>query len=449
MAGSILADLGRQLGADRPEDLASRADLTFAYSRAGWSAQEVALHERTLADRERLLGPDHPHTLASRADLAYAYCQAGWLAQAIPLYERTFADWKRLLGSDHSRTLRSSNYLAGAYREAGRLAEAIPLYERTLADRRRLLGSDHPSTLRSSNYLAGAYREAGRLAEAIPLYERTLARCTRVLGNNHTLTRTVRRDLSVTQELTEADDSTVVGGLPPVRPTMRAAGAHRARWPVILVLVCAILAVAGIVIFRVGTGSGHSAATKPAVTHRVTAHRPTRAGAPSHPAPTTAPGAAASASPTAAAQVLVPVSASAFGPGGYGSGDNPQQASMAIDANTATAWTTDWYGAAQFGNVQAGTGLLIDMGHPERITSLQIILGSARGADLQVLTGNVPARAKLQLEASASDAGGTLQLTMARPAQVRYLLIWFTLLPPDSSGTFQANIYNVRLEGTP
>ena len=122
---------------------------------------------------------------------------------------------------------------------------------------------------------------------------------------------------------------------------------------------------------------------------------------------------------------------------------------MAIDASTATAWATDWYKTAPFGDMQAGAGLLIDMGQPERITSLQVILGSARGADLQVLTGNAPDRASLRLEASASDAGGTLQLTMARPEQARYLLIWFTLLPPDSSGTFQASIYNVRLEGTP
>src|SRR5712691_7305805 len=89
MDGSILADLERQLGAVRPEDLASRANLTYVYRPAGWLAQAVAVHERILADRERLLGPDHPHTLASRANLAYAYRQAGWPTKAIPLYEQT------------------------------------------------------------------------------------------------------------------------------------------------------------------------------------------------------------------------------------------------------------------------------------------------------------------------------------------------------------------------
>ncbi len=194
-------------GADRPEDLASGADLTNANRQGGWLAQAVALLERVLADQERTLGPDHPHTLASRANLAYVYGQAGWMAKAIPLYERTHAGWGRMLGSDHPRTLRASNYLASAYREAGRLAEAIRLYERTLADRERLLGSGHPSTLRSSSYLAGAYCEAGRPAEAIPLYDRTLVRCTRVLGNDHALTRDVRRNLGVARELTASRSS--------------------------------------------------------------------------------------------------------------------------------------------------------------------------------------------------------------------------------------------------
>ena len=248
--------------------------------------------------------------------------------------------------------------------------------------------------------------------------------------------------------MTEPDDVTAVETPPPVRP-MLAGGGRRVRWPVILALVWATLAAADIVIFHSSLDSRHLSANKQAVTPGAVAPRPTVASAPSHAASAIAPGHGASARLTPPAQVLVPVSASAFGPGGYGSGDDPQRASMAIDASPATAWTTSWYRTAQFGNLKAGTGLLIDMGHRVRITSVQIILGSARGADLQLLTGNVPELARMRLQASASDAGGTLRLHLARPEQGRYLLIWFTLLPPDSSGTFQASVYNVRLKGTP
>lgn len=122
---------------------------------------------------------------------------------------------------------------------------------------------------------------------------------------------------------------------------------------------------------------------------------------------------------------------------------------MAIDASPATAWTTAWYRTAQFGNLKEGTGLLIEMSHRVRITSVRISLGSEHGAELQVLTGNAPALAMLHLQVGTGDAGGTLRLTLARPQRARYLLIWITVLPPDPSRTFQASIYNVRLKGMP
>ena len=61
--------------------------------------------------------------------------------------------------------------------------------------------------------------------------------------------------------------------------------------------------------------------------------------------------------------------------------------------------------------------------------------------------GNTPALADLQTVATAANAGGVLQLQPAGPVRGRYLLIWFTKLPPDNSGTFQAFIYGVKLKG--
>jgi len=122
---------------------------------------------------------------------------------------------------------------------------------------------------------------------------------------------------------------------------------------------------------------------------------------------------------------------------------------MAIDNSRATAWTTDWYRTAHFGGLQAGTGLLIEMGHPVTITSARIMLGNARGADLQVLTGRTPVLARMQRQAGASDAGGAVHLRLVRPGRARYVLIWFTRLPAASPGKFQASVYSVRLKGFP
>jgi cytoskeletal protein RodZ len=154
--------------------------------------------------------------------------------------------------------------------------------------------------------------------------------------------------------------------------------------------------------------------------------------------------ATASAPPTVA---LAPVSAAAFGPGGTAKGDNPQDAALALAGHPATPWHTSWYATARFGNLQAGTGLLLDMGRPVTVTSAQITLGPTPGADLELRAGNVPALSALRPVASAANAGGVVQLRSAAPVRGRYLLIWFTLLPPDGSGTYQGDISGVSLKG--
>ena len=145
----------------------------------------------------------------------------------------------------------------------------------------------------------------------------------------------------------------------------------------------------------------------------------------------------------------MPVTAAAFGPTGVGSGDNPGHAGDAIDASLSTAWRSDWYRSAAFGHLQPGTGLLIDMGRPVTIVTVRLVLGANRGADLQLVTGSVAELSQMRIEASVTGAGGSVSLALAHPQSARYLLIWFTLLPPDGAGTFQASLYDVSIDGTP
>ena len=168
-----------------------------------------------------------------------------------------------------------------------------------------------------------------------------------------------------------------------------------------------------------------------------------------HAAHTTVPGVTAQPSNSVAPAVaLTPVSAAAFGPGGIGTGDDSPQAPLAIDGNDSTAWQTDWYATAEFGGLGPGTGLLLDMGRRVTVTSAQILLGAAAGGRLQLRAGNTPALADLQVVARSHLPGGALTLPITSPVRARYLLIWFTRLPPDSSGTYQDSIFNVRLSGT-
>ena len=159
--------------------------------------------------------------------------------------------------------------------------------------------------------------------------------------------------------------------------------------------------------------------------------------------------AAASPAPTGSptlppARALTPVGATATGPGG---GDNPQLAYRAIDASRATAWRTDWYTTARFGNLYSGTGLLLDMGHPVTITGAAISLGRAQGAALQIRVGAARGLAQRPPAARAAGAAGVLRVRFSRPAHGRYVLLWFTRLPVDPAGTFQASVYNIKLTG--
>jgi hypothetical protein len=152
----------------------------------------------------------------------------------------------------------------------------------------------------------------------------------------------------------------------------------------------------------------------------------------------------------AQSRTLRPVSAATFDPYGDGQGRSDQLAPLAIDAKPATAWHTAWYTTAAFGNLKPGTGLLLDMGRPVTVTGIKITLGSRHGGSFQVRTGAAATSlSDLHQVTRTTGTGGQVDLRLPRPAPgARYVLIWFTKLPPDAAGTFQATVYNVRVEGS-
>jgi X-X-X-Leu-X-X-Gly heptad repeat protein len=216
----------------------------------------------------------------------------------------------------------------------------------------------------------------------------------------------------------------------------------RPNWTIVLAV--ALLAAIGVLGYNLAGSSGSPRSTAQAggSTHPA-------AGQAAHDKPRPAPARAAPApSPTAAqAQPLSPVSVTAFGPGGAGQGDNPNLAPLAITSNPSAGWHSDWYSTASFGDMQSGTGLLLDMGKTVTVTSAQMTLGSPSGADLQLRAGDSPSLTGLSPVVTASNVGGDLQLSLSKPVTCRYVLIWFTGLPPDPSGTFQASVSDVRLAG--
>ena len=162
-----------------------------------------------------------------------------------------------------------------------------------------------------------------------------------------------------------------------------------------------------------------------------------------------APTPSATAPRTAAApplRTIAPVSAEAFGPDGTADGDNPQNAGRVL-TDPADGWVTQWYATANFGALKQGTGLLLDMGRPVTIAAVRLTLGSYPGTSLELRLGRSPEFGALPVAASASNAGTVLSLSLKAPVRARYVLLWFTKLPPNGAGTYQEFVHGVTVQG--
>ena len=162
--------------------------------------------------------------------------------------------------------------------------------------------------------------------------------------------------------------------------------------------------------------------------------------------------------PLTSVSLLRPVGASGFDaltPSDQGNEDS-QTAKYAIDGSPSTAWNSQWYMSAEFGQLKAGSGLIIDLGRAVRLSTVTVTFNSQPGARVKLLLGNSDARSKQNLGsmtavASASSPTGTVAFHVTSTATGRYLVIWFTRLAPapGSNGHFEAQIFNVAIKGTP
>ena len=158
-----------------------------------------------------------------------------------------------------------------------------------------------------------------------------------------------------------------------------------------------------------------------------------------------------------AAVVLTPVSAHGFdalaNPGSDPGDENDKVASYAIDGDPATAWSTQYYyGNPVFGGLKTGSGLILDIGKQVRFKSVTVTFGPTPGADVSIEVGNSDTLAASTLStfttvARARDVGGRHTFTCTSRDRGRYVLVWFTKLPPAGTDKFYAEIFNIVVRG--
>jgi serine/threonine protein kinase len=219
------------------------------------------------------------------------------------------------------------------------------------------------------------------------------------------------------------------------RPASGLGGAPRA----VIVAIVAVLVAAGLAYAAYHSLHGTATTPRSSSTHHTAAPR-TNAGT----------------------VVLRPVGATGFN-------ENRDGTPAAIDNDPTTFWATSWYvGNPVFGGLKQGSGLMLDMGHSVRLSSVTVTFGSIPGANVEIKIGNSNAQSpagdnapnhnllgqqtadSMTTVASETNVSGTVTFTVTSKATGRYVLIWFTTLPPYAGhpNEYQAQIYNVVVKGS-
>ena len=266
------------------------------------------------------------------------------------------------------------------------------------------------------------------------------------------------RDQTDAQGLTARPGAAPSGVAPlfdAVRPVAAKSASSRRRNRRAVAAAVFVVVVLGVLVIRLATGgtahatasASASASASSAAKARASAAAQARAAA-SASAAAQASASASAAQAAARAVIRLPVAAAeAFGPDGFADGDNPGIAKYAISGGASQPWATQWYATPQFGMLKHGTGLLLDLGRRVTVSSIVMDLSRYGGASLQIRAGSGTAPQDLRVAATASNAVGVVRLTLPHPVAARYLLVWFTQLPPDGAGHYQETVSQVQVTG--
>jgi murein biosynthesis integral membrane protein MurJ len=139
------------------------------------------------------------------------------------------------------------------------------------------------------------------------------------------------------------------------------------------------------------------------------------------------------------------------GDGGSG-GENSAGAVLAADGSLATIWTTDTYRSAKF-KAKPGVGLMVDLGTVHSVKTVTVHL-TGQGSDLDVRvpknpssSGSTKTVADWRVVNSVTNAGDVATFSMGNE-NTRYLLVYFTGLPPIGNGKYQGGIAEIEVMGS-
>jgi hypothetical protein len=128
--------------------------------------------------------------------------------------------------------------------------------------------------------------------------------------------------------------------------------------------------------------------------------------------------------------------------------ENDDLAATVNDDDPETAWLTDEYGTPTLDG-KPGVGLIVDLGESRDVEEVTLNL-VGRGSSVEVLVSDAVRRDPSLWSplASASGAGSRITMRSPRPVTGRYVLVWFTRVPPSEiTGLYQGGLRGVVVRG--
>ncbi len=130
--------------------------------------------------------------------------------------------------------------------------------------------------------------------------------------------------------------------------------------------------------------------------------------------------------------------------------ENEDLASTVNDADPDTAWLTSEYATPSLDG-KDGVGLILDLGQPQDVQQVSLnLVGRGSALDVRVADRILPDPALWTPLASAFAPRDAIAMRAPRPVTGRYVLIWFTRVPPaedESVGVYQGGIRSAVVSG--
>ncbi|HEY8474415.1 MAG TPA: protein kinase family protein [Natronosporangium sp.] len=127
-----------------------------------------------------------------------------------------------------------------------------------------------------------------------------------------------------------------------------------------------------------------------------------------------------------------------------------------VDGDLSTGWRTDRYNSAAFGNLKSGMGILINLGQPRVLSTIELQLATA-GATVDIRAGDSDPGSSGEGDEQVyqtfepiteSQSGGpNVVFSSFDPEQAyQYVMVWFSELPPDDGG-YRVEVQQLTIEG--